>query len=53
MCYFSRAIFGGAGIFSSVLHHNVAYIDMGYDVAVHRYVLTNDKSCATIDEFFI
>lgn len=44
MCYISRAILGGAGIFASVLHHHVAYVDMGYDVAVHRHVLANDES---------
>lgn len=53
MCHFSRTIFSGTGIFPSILHHNVTYIDMGYDVAVHRYILTNDESWATINAFFI
>lgn len=43
----SRAILGGAGILATVLHHDVAYVDVRYDVAVHRHVLADDESCAT------
>lgn len=53
MCHLSRAIFGGAGIFTSILHHDVAYIDMRYNVTVHRHILANDEPCATINELLI
>lgn len=28
MCHLSRAIFRGAGVLASVLHHHVAYVDV-------------------------
>lgn len=51
MHHLPRAIFGSARVFAPVLHHNVAYVDVRYDITVHRHVLSNDESCVTINEF--
>jgi len=53
MRHLPRAILSGARILASIFHHNMAYIDVRYDITMHRHVLSNDESCVTIGEFFI
>lgn len=43
MCHFSSAIFSGARIFASVLHHHLTDIYVRNHVAVHSYVLANHE----------
>ena len=40
---FPSSIFSCARIFSSILHHHVADIDVRYNIAVDRHVLTDNE----------
>jgi len=53
MRHLPRAVLSSARILASVFHHNMAYIDVRYDITMHRHVLSNDESCVTINEFYI